>query len=222
MKPVVVLAAVLCVVIVAASLVLGSYRPGAAPTANVVNLATEPRHPVTLKMETDAKAVVGDKAPEIDLLDTDGKPWKLSDHVAEGPVVVVTIKDGCPCSIESQPFFNALAAAYTGKVQFVGVMDGDRIKTSKYKDDFSVPFPIVTEPGDRTFAAFQSPRSVYYSLVQKGGVVKRLWPGYSKEMLHEFNRSLAEEAGIDPPKLDVAMAPDKKSSGCAFGQPVGT
>jgi hypothetical protein len=41
-------------------------------------------------------------------------------------------------------------------------------------------------------------------------------------MLNEFNQALAEEAGVEPVKLDVAMAPDKKSSGCAFGQPVGT
>ena len=222
MKATPVIAGVFAGVIVFGSALLAAYRP-APPTAKVtggLNLALEPRHPVTLKMAQDAKAVIGEPAPEIDLPDTDGKQVKLSELVNQTPVVVITLKDGCPCTIESQPFFNDLAEKYKGKVQFLGVTDGTKYKASKYKDDFSVPFPIVTEPGTHTFEAFQSPRSVYFTLVKKGGAVRKLWPGYSKKTLDEFNQALAQESGIPTPKLDTTMAPDKESSGCKFGEPV--
>ncbi|MES1227147.1 MAG: redoxin domain-containing protein [Armatimonadota bacterium] len=222
MKATGIFAMVMAGVIVLGSVVLAAYRPAQPPgvVTNGINLAVEPRHPVTLKMEQDAKAVTGEPAPEIDLPDQDGHPIKLSELVKQGPVVVVTMKDGCPCTIESQPFFNALAESYKGKVQFLGVTDGTKYKASKYKDDFSVPFPIVTETGMHTFEAFQSPRSVYYTLIKKGGVVRKLWPGYSKKTLDEFNSALAEEAGTPKAKLDTEMAPDKESSGCKFGEPV--
>lgn len=221
MKPAVSFGAVLLCVIVGGSVLLAVNRPEAPIEANVPNLLNEPRHPVTLKMEQDAKAVVGEAAPEIALTDDQGHPYSLSAHVKDGPVLVVMVKEGCPCSMEAQPFFNQLAKAYPA-VKFVAVTDAPKYQASKFRDDFEVPYPLVTEPGMHTFEAFQSPRSVYATLIGKGGTVRAMWPGYSKSIITEISKALAQETGLPEAKLDLHDAPERPSSGCKFGEPVGS
>ena len=184
--------------------------------SNSVNMALEPRHPVTDAMRKSAEAVPGQVAPEIELADTSGKTVRLSDLVVKGPVLVVTIKDGCPCSIESQPFFNQMVKDYEGKFTILGVTDAPRIKAEKYKVDFDAQFPIVTEPGKRTFEAYHALNSVYSTLVGRDGVVIKQYPGYSKRILTDMNEQIAKAVGATPTPLDLADAPERDSSGCPF------
>lgn len=184
--------------------------------SNSVNMALEPRHPVTEAMRQAADARPGEAAPEIELLDTSSKTVRLSDMVAKGPVLVVTIKDGCPCSIEAQPFFNQMVKDYEGKFSILGVTDAPRIKAEKYKMDFDVQFPVVTEPGRKTFDAYHALNSVYSTLVGSDGVVIKQYPGYSKRILQDMNEQIAKATGAAPAKLDLADAPERDSSGCPF------
>lgn len=220
MKPIQVAVFGLSAVIVAGSLVLANYRP--APKLSAPNLLDTPRHPITAEMEKAADAVVGGTAPEISLIDTDKKPQTLSGYLAKGPVVLVMIKDGCPCSIEAQPFFNELASHFSGKATFVGVTDAPWREASKYKDDFAVPFPILMEPGMKTFEAYHSPRSVYTTIINPSGKVVKMFPGYSKQILNEIASTVATEANTKAPVLNLAMAPERANSGCEFGAPAGT
>jgi len=221
-KPTVAFGAVMAGVIILGSLVLAMNRPAPVIESNVPNLLNEPRHPVTLKMTQDAQAVVGEPAPEIALKDQDGKDFKLSGVVHDSPVLVVMVKDGCPCSMEAQPFFNQLAKAYGSKAQFVGVTDAAKYNASKFHDDFNVPYTLVSEPGMHTFEAYQSPRSVYTTLIAKGGAVRHMWPGYSKQLLDEINSALAKESDLPKATLDQKEAPERPSSGCKFGEPAGS
>ena len=211
-----VLVLVVSAAIIFGSVVLMTYRPGAS--SNMVNLASEPRHPVTVAMQEGARAEAGKPAPEISLVGSDKQPVKLSELLQYGPVVVVMAKDGCPCTIEAQAFFNQIARAYQGKVTFLGVMDAPAVAVSKYKDDFKVPYPMASEQTMKTYEAYRSPRSVYFTVVGKSGIVKRQFPGYSKSILSDFNQLLADEVGVARASLDLGMAPDKESSGCMFGE----
>lgn len=207
------------VVVLAASVALSALkRPVLAEPikSNSVNMALEPRHPVTDAMRRSAEAIPGQVAPEIDLPGSDGKNVRLSDLVAKGPVLVVTIKDGCPCSIEAQPFFNQLVKNYAGKATLLGVTDSPRIKAEKYKIDFDVQFPIVTESGKKTFEAYHAMNSVYSTLVGRDGVVIKQYPGYSKAILTDMNKQLAQATGVAAKTLELADAPDRDSSGCPF------
>lgn len=184
--------------------------------SNSVNMALEPRHPVTEAMRRSAEAVPGLVAPEIELPDTSGKTVRLSELVAKGPVLVVTIKDGCPCSIEAQPFFNQLAKDFARKFSILGVTDATRIKAEKYKMDFDARFPIVIEPGRKTFDAYHALNSVYSTLIGRDGVVIKQYPGYSKRILEDMNSEIAKATGAAPATLDLADAPERDSSGCPF------
>lgn len=183
------------------------------------NLLDEPRHPVTQPMWQRSRAIEGKPAPDFTLTGADGKPVNLSEERNGGAVMLVFTKDGCPCSIESQPFFNTLAKGYAGHVTFLGIIDAPKHVASKYHDDFSVPYEMVLAGEGDVFRVFDARQSVYSTLVAKDGTVVRQWPGYSKKLLVEINAALSKVSGQPLVKLDTAMAPDKESSGCAFVVP---
>ncbi|MCW5939939.1 MAG: redoxin domain-containing protein [Fimbriimonadaceae bacterium] len=185
------------------------------------NLYGEPRHPVTPGMLSDSEALEGEPAAEIDLPDDHGNRIRLSELANSGPVAIVFTKDGCPCSIESQPFFNALADVYRGRVSFIGVIDADPKVAAKYRDDFRVPYPMLSSPDEAVFRAFKSERSVYVTLVSRQNRVVKQWPGYSRSMLEELNRELARLADTTPISIDLSMAPEATTSGCRLFRPVG-
>lgn len=203
--------------IAGAGLFLATYQPPAI--SKQTNMATTPRHPVTVDMSKDASAKSGRAAPDFTLPDTDGKPISLKTLLAKGPVVVVMTKDGCPCSIESQPFFNAISKSYAGKASFVGIIDADRPTASLYQSSLSVPYPIVSETAGTTFRRYQAEQSVYTYLIAKSGDILRVWPGYNKAMMVELNSLVAQAAGAPMQGLDVNKAPDEMTSGCYFFRP---
>lgn len=181
-----------------------------------VNLLDTPRHPVTDPMWKNAKAVEGKPAPNFTIKDIAGKDVTLEGLYHDTPVVLIFTKDGCPCSIESQPFFNAIASHYGKSVAFVGVIDSERIAASKYRDDFKVPYQMLLAGDGSVFKSYRSLQSVYTTLISKGGIVKKQWPGYSKATLVELNELLSEETKTSPAKLNLDMAPSLISSGCFF------
>ncbi len=125
----------------------------ARPVSNSTNLFDEPRHPVTDPMWRESRAQTGRAAPAFELHDSDGRVVRLLESCKFCPVVLVFTKDGCPCSIESQPFFNQLAAGAKGRVTFLGVIDGPRHVASKYKDDFKVPYSMLLAEDGAVFKA---------------------------------------------------------------------
>lgn len=187
--------------------------------SNQPNLATGPRHPITTEMAKDAEARPGQPAPEIRLPDADGNEQTLTKFLETGPVLLVMVKDGCPCNLESQEFFNQISRNYVGKATVVGVMDADKLVASKYRDDLNVPFPILTETTGATFKTYRAEQSVYTFLIGKDGILKKVWPGYSAAMLIEANELLASESGVPSKELDVTRAAKEMTSGCYFFQP---
>ncbi len=190
--------------------------PVTAVRSNATDLSKEPKHPVSDPMWERSKALGGRPAPAFALGDTRGGTQTLATLAKNGPVAIVFTKDGCPCSMESQPFFNGLAQAFTGRATFLGVIDSDLRVATLYQENFKVPYAMALAGDQRVFADYDAKRSVYVTLVAKGGQIVRQWPGYSKTMLKELNQALADETGQPPAKLDVAMAPDAMTSGCAF------
>ncbi len=177
---------------------------------------SRPRHPVTQQMRRDTLAMGGRVAYDFELPGTDGRSRKSSAVRNGKPAVVVMTKDGCPCSIESQPFFNELARLYGERVQFVAVMDAKPDGVAKYQSDFKVPYPMFSEMGWRTYKEYRAPRSVYVTLVRADGTVAKMWPGYSKSMLLELSQGLAQLGETDARPFDASMAPETMTSGCAF------
>lgn len=180
------------------------------------NLLDTPRHPVTEDMWKKSRARAGQPAPLFVLQDHMGDKLQLTELLKKGPVVLVFTKDGCPCSMESQPFFNQLARHFAGKATFVGVIDAPQHVASKYKDDFSVPYTMALAADGAVFKSFGSLQSVYTTLIKADGIVAKQWPGYSRATLTDLNEELATLTQIKPGVIDLTMAPSQITSGCFF------
>lgn len=183
---------------------------------NATNMATTPRHPVTQEMEKSAGAEAGRAAPEFSLKSSKDEVVSSKELLKKGPVVVVMTKDGCPCSIESQPFFNQIHESYQDVATFVGIIDADIPVAQLYVSSLSVPYPILTETGEKTFRDFGAKQSVYTYLIGKDGKVVRVWPGYSAKTLIELNQAVADAAGVKARVLALKDAPAVMTSGCYF------
>jgi peroxiredoxin len=193
------------------------YQPTA--TSSAVNIAAEPRHPVTDEMATDADARTEKLAPDFELVDSEGVPVSLAGMLEKGPVVVVMTKDGCPCSIESQQFFNTIHTQMEGKVNFVGIIDAEQPQAQLYKRSLSVPYPLLVDEEKAVLREFESKQSVYVYFIRTNGRIAKVWPGYNRAMLVELNEMAANEAGLESIPFDMTMAPTELSSGCFFFKP---
>ncbi|MFZ4508585.1 MAG: peroxiredoxin family protein [Fimbriimonas sp.] len=175
----------------------------------------EPRHPVTSTMQEEADEVTRAKLPTYTRKDETGQVVTLGGLRAK-PQFVVFIKEGCPCSFDSAPLFDRLYRHLGGKVDFVGVIDKDVEGAKKWAGAMLPPFPILPDPKLEIIHHYKAPRSVYSVLLSPEGKVVKMWPGYSKRILLEMNKTMSKAAGVEAKPFDPQYAPIRDSSGCDF------
>lgn len=190
--------------------------------SNAKNVFGAPRHPVTPEMDAEAKRRAGQVVAGFRLPDQDGKVVDLEQLVEHRPTLFLGVKDGCPCNLDAQTFFNDLYAFYGSKINFYGVMDAKAERAKEFRRDLRCEFPILVSPDDDTvFKALGTKQSVYTTLVGTDGKIIRQWPGYSKKIITEIATELARLAKSEPAPIDLTMAPEKPTSGCYFFEAVG-
>jgi peroxiredoxin len=200
--------------IVGAGIYVSRLQPPAI--SNAPNLLTEPRHPVTDEMVEDAESQRLKPAPDFELTNTHGEAVSLDSLLEHGPVILVTTKDECPCSIEAQPFFNELHNRFSDSATFVGVIDSDRDQALYYHKSLGFPFDLLADPEMNTLKAYSAPQSVYVYFIDQEKQIAKVWPGYNRAMLIELNEMLASHAGVESKPMELTMAPTEMSSGCFF------
>jgi len=188
----------------------------AGPPMVVGTIGDDEKHLVTPEMESASATVVGRALPPLRLGSDDGGSIELGERMSKGPLVLIFIKEGCPCSTAAEPFFRRLHAAYGEKVAFVGVIDGDLATADRWVDEHGTPFPVAVDPGLEMARGLGVTNSAYVAVVERGGRVARLWPGFSKGMLGELSAELAALAGVRPAAIDVSDAPAELYTGCPF------
>ncbi len=194
-------------------------RPGkaAGPAAPVLTVtATEERHKVSPPMLDRATTRQGQAAPSFREKDAEGKLVDLAQWWKTGPVVVVFIQDGCPCSVAAEGFFNGLHASYRGRVRFVGIIDDDAEDARKWADRNGVPFPLVPDKSLKITREFGAENSAYVALIDRDGKLDAFWPGFSVSMLRDLNARIARLSGLKEEPIDTTDAPDELYSGCPF------
>lgn len=193
---------------------LSTKRPNPATQIPGIDF-TQPEHPVTSKMIEEAEKLALKPAPEYQLMSVREEPVKISGP-REKPQFVLFILDGCPCSIDAQPLFNAFAKQWKDKVEFVGVIDSEPKKGRVWTQDYRPVFPVVSDSKKEIIKAYGAKQSVYCALISKEGKIVKLWPGYSQDMMKEMNEMIAKEAGVEAKAFDAKYAPNEKTSGCFF------
>lgn len=185
---------------------------------NEYKLLVEPRHPVTAEMWKKADGAKGIHSPDFEVTDLDGHKQSLATLTANGPAFIYFVLEGCPCSIEAEPHYERLSRQFGGAVNFLAVTNAAPDAAKKWKDEFAVPFPVVSQPKLELMNKYAVARSVYCLLIGKDGEIIRMWPGYSAAMLQEVNKEMAAATGQPVKPFDSKLAPEIMTSGCAFAE----
>jgi peroxiredoxin len=203
-------------IVVATRIVEPSRSTSTPPPPVAVVVTTEEKHRVTPEMEQASEAAAGRTVPDVTLPSSDGATRSLRDLAAGGaPIVLVFIKDGCPCSESAQPYYNRLFAAYGSKATFLGVIDRDPEGARAWGSKFRASFPIVADPDLSLMRALRATNSAYFVLIHHNAV-SRMWPGYSVGMLEEAGADLARATGRTLQPIDTSDAPENPYSGCPY------
>lgn len=174
------------------------------------------KHQVTPQMLASSEANEGKIAPKFSAPASDGQTYELAPLIANGPLVVVFIKQGCPCSNEAEPFFRRLHEALGTEVGFLGVIDGNPSVALSWVNKYQTPYPILADPDLVIVKGYGAENSAYVALVNMEGNIDRLWPGYSAGMLNELIERVGSLTGRALKPVDVSGAPNELYSGCPY------
>jgi len=187
-----------------------------APVSNEYKVLAQPRHPVTEQMWKQADGTRGQLAPDFSVTDIEGKNESLDTLTQNGPLFIYFVLDGCPCSIEAEPHYERLSRQFKGAVNFLAVTNAKPDVAKKWKDEFAVPFAVVSQPQLELMNKFAVQRAVYCLLIGQNKKIIRMWHGYSASMLQEVNREMSNATNQPVKKFDSGTAPEIMTSGCAF------
>jgi peroxiredoxin len=147
---------------------------------------------------------------------TDGKTHSLDSLTKSGPIVMIFIKIGCPCSVAAQAYFNQVMSAYRGHAHFVGVIDGDIEAARRWAKANRVKHLLLLDPELKIIKEYQAESSVYVALIDSERRIDAFWPGYSKSMLVDLSDRLGHLCGVSAAVVDTTNAPGALSTGCTF------
>ena len=113
------------------------------------------RGPTRIRWEK-TPAQVGDTAPDVELVDSDGKPRRISDFWKEGPLHLFFLRHyGCSCMKQC---WGQLREEYqklrNAGAQLVAVGMGEPERTRIYIQVRQIPVPVLCDPEMRTYEAY--------------------------------------------------------------------
>lgn len=149
--------------------------------------------------------------------DQDGKAWDWAALSGGGPVVLVFLKEGCPCNAEFEPFFQRVERLYRGRVRFAAVIDAGVEAARAYADEMRVAHPVLADPDRALIRRFGAENGGYVALLTADATVDGLWPGCSADGLRELGRRAARLAGVDARELDTSGMSRPWITGCPYG-----
>lgn len=168
----------------------------------------------TLAWSQQATIKAGSTAPDFSATGTDDKVHTLKTVQKNGPFVLYFVKDGCPLNQRAIPHFNAIATAYRGRAQLVGVVSSD-LKTAKlWRKTHESPLLMLADPESKIITAYQAKYSPWVILVNADGKIAKSMEGASKAVLNVVNNFLAKAANMRPANLNFETAPEGR--GCSF------
>ncbi len=157
---------------------------------------------------------VGSVAPSFSGVASDGKTYSLASVQKSGkPTVLYFIGASCPVNAEAVKYYNRVATAYKGSVNFIGVIDTDAAGYKKWQQRFNAPYPVMFDPSQKIIKAYKAERSPWTVFLAPTGKVGEEWPGYSVTDVNELGAMIAKSAKVPVKKIDTAGAPTSSRFG---------
>ncbi len=188
-----------------------------APRAAPVPRSTDREiHYVTPRQLTDAGTRAGRRVEPFSGVDHTGRAVAFS-ALSEGrPLVLVFLKNGCPCNVDFEPHLQRLQQTYHDCIAFAGVIDADLGTARQYCEANHVRYPLLADPERTIIASLRVENGGYVLLLSAEGVLETVWPGWSAEMMKELGRKAAAAAGVKERMLDVRGLPNALTTGCPY------
>ncbi len=188
--------------------------PETKPTSDSALISTGPRHPVTEKMSGVTSKLASLKVANFEGNDLNGNAVELESILKKGPAIVYSIKEGCPCSTDFEPFANSFSNRYRNQVTVLGIYNESPSAGKKWAEQHSSDHQIISDPSLDIVKQLKQERSVYVTLIDQSGQIVKSWPGYSKTMLLELDKLIQELVIVKVRAFDTAYAPVELASGC--------
>jgi hypothetical protein len=194
---------------------LGSTGSKGEPCEGVLRLAA-PKHYVTPSQLAASNAMVRRVVDDFAVTSAGGQRLDWPALSGGEAVVVVFVKNGCPCSVEFEPYFHRLFEAYRDTTRFIGVIDGDPSTARRYAETNSVPYPVIADPEKRLIGRFEARNGGYAALLAPEGTVVGFWPGFSQGAMSDLGRRISVLARVAERPIDTAGLPRNLTTGCPF------
>ncbi len=146
---------------------------------------------------------IGDKAPDFEANDTNGKAIKLSDFKGKTVILYFYPKDDTPgCTVEACSFRDDFALFKKKNTIILGVSMDDQKSHKKFTDKYNLPFPLLTDNDHKICDLYSAygEKSMYGRkymgimrttfIIDKEGIIKSIFEkvsvsGHSKELLEK-------------------------------------
>ena len=161
-----------------------------------------------------AKVHAGDKAPNFELKDLDGKRVSLQEALTRGPAVAAFFKASCPVCQFTFPFLERLFKAYgSDRTTFWAISQDDARDTRDFRAEYGITFPaLLDEDGYPASNAYGLTNLPTYYLIAPDGTVTVDSVGFGKKALEEISEDLARFLGrrVAPVFKPGEIVPDSK------------
>lgn len=153
-------------------------------------------------------------APDFSGRASDGKTYSLASvKKTKKPTLLYFIGHTCPVNASAVKYFNALGAAYKGKVNFLGVIDADAAAYKNWQARFKAPYPVIFDPNMTIIERYGTERSPWAILVDANGRIVDEWHGYSVAYINGMSSKIATTAKTPVKQVDTAGAPTQTRYG---------
>ncbi len=119
---------------------------------------------------------VGATVVDFELRNMEGRPVRLSEQLAQQPVVLEMFATWCPHCQESAPVAKALHEQYADSVRFLAINAGDRpgeaSTSAAFKKEHGLTYPILEAPSETMMQAYCLESFPLFYVIDQGGVVR--------------------------------------------------
>ena len=152
-----------------------------------------------------AALTTGTKAPQFELVATDGTKFSLPDMLTRGPVLAVFFKISCPVCQYALPYFERIYKTYgnSGKLTIVGISQNEKKDTAEFNRHYGVTFPVLldntkTFPVSNAYGLTNVPTAFW---ITPDGEIEISSVGWVRQEFEEIARQAASSAGTSPKPL---------------------
>lgn len=106
---------------------------------------------------------IGDVVPSFTLPDQDGKPFRLEDALAKGPLVLFFYPkdETAGCTAEVCSFRDASAEFLEAGAVVAGVSSDDATSHKRFSSKHALPYPLLTDAGGALRKTLGVPRALF-------------------------------------------------------------